>query len=54
MEAMREEIAKNHGVDMSLERIRKLRKVALRLFQPVAGDQGVSLEAIWKPAPRGP
>jgi hypothetical protein len=28
MEAMREEIAKNHGVALSLERVRKLRKVA--------------------------
>jgi hypothetical protein len=28
MEAMRQEIAKNHGVDLSFERIRKLRKVA--------------------------
>ena len=28
MEAMREEIAKNHGVTLSLERIRKLRQVA--------------------------
>src|ERR1700722_15155482 len=28
MEAMQQEIAKNHGVELSVERIRKLRKVA--------------------------
>jgi hypothetical protein len=43
MEAMREEIAKNHGVDLSFERIRKLRKVA-SAFPPGRRRPGVSLE----------
>jgi hypothetical protein len=64
MEAMREEIAKNHGADLSLERIRKLRKVA-SAFPPSRRRPGVSLEghleagtpdaleALIKSAPRG-
>jgi hypothetical protein len=44
MKAMRDEIAKNHGVDLSFERIRKLRKVA-SAFPPGRGRPGVSLEA---------
>jgi hypothetical protein len=44
MEAMREEIAKNHGVDLSFERIRKLRKVA-SAFPPGRRRPAVSLEA---------
>ena len=43
MEAMREEIAKNHGVELSFERIRKLRKVA-SAFPPGRRRPGVSLE----------
>ena len=43
MEAMREEIATNHGVDLSFERIRKLRKVA-SAFPPGRRRPGVSLE----------
>jgi hypothetical protein len=44
MEAMRDEIAGNHGVDLSLERIRKLRKVA-SAFPPGRRRPGVSLES---------
>ena len=44
MEAMRHEIAKNHGVELSLERIRKLRKVA-SAFPPGRRRPGVSVEA---------
>jgi hypothetical protein len=44
MEAMREEIAKNLGVDLSFERIRKLRKVA-SAFPPGRRRPGVSVEA---------
>jgi hypothetical protein len=43
MKAMREEIAKNHGVELSLERIRKLRKVA-SAFSPGRRRPCVSLE----------
>ena len=43
MEAMREEIAKNHGVELSLVRIRKLRKVA-SAFPPDRRRPGVSVE----------
>jgi hypothetical protein len=43
MKAMREEIAKNHGVELSLERIRKLRQVA-SAFLPGRRRPGVSLE----------
>lgn len=43
MEAMREEIAKTHGVDLSFERIRKLRKVA-SAFPPGRRRPAVSLE----------
>ena len=44
MKAMREEIAKNHGVELSFERIRKLRKVA-SAFPPGRRRPGaVSLE----------
>src|ERR1035437_2620794 len=43
MEAMREEIAKNHGVELSLERIRKLRKVAAA-FPPGRRRPAVSVE----------
>ena len=43
MEAMREEIAKNHGVELSLERIRKLRKVAAS-FPPGRRRPAVSVE----------
>ena len=43
IKAMREEIAKNNGVDLSLERIRKLRKVASD-FPPGRRRSGVSLE----------
>jgi hypothetical protein len=43
MEAMREEIAKNHGVALSLERVRKLRKVA-SAFPPGRRRPGVSLD----------
>jgi hypothetical protein len=44
MQAMRQEIAKNHGVELSLERIRKLRKAA-STFPPGRRRPGVSLEA---------
>ena len=44
MEEMKEEIAKHHGVDLSLERIRKLRKVAAA-FPPGRRRPGVSVEA---------
>jgi hypothetical protein len=44
MEAMRTEIAKNHGVELSLERIRKLRKVA-SAFPPGRRRPGLSVEA---------
>ena len=43
MEAMREEIAKNHGIDLSVERIRKLRKVA-SAYEAGRRRPGVSLE----------
>jgi hypothetical protein len=43
MEAMQEEIAKNHGVDLSVERIRKLRKAA-STFPPGRRRPAVSLE----------
>ncbi|MGA8693582.1 MAG: hypothetical protein WB689_06995 [Xanthobacteraceae bacterium] len=43
MEAMRYEIAKNHGVDLTFERIRKLRKVA-SAFPPGRRRPDVSLE----------
>ncbi len=43
IEAMRGEIAKNHGVDLSFERIRKLRKVAAA-FPPGRRRPGVSVE----------
>ena len=43
MEAMRAEIAQNHGVELSLERIRKLRKVA-STFPPGRRRPAVSLE----------
>ena len=43
METMREEIAKNHGVDLSFERIRKLRKVA-SAFPRGRRRPGVSVE----------
>ena len=43
IEAMRQEIAKNHGVQLSFERIRKLRKVA-SAFPPGRRRPGVSLE----------
>jgi hypothetical protein len=43
MEAMRQEIATNHGVDLSFERIRKLRKVA-SAFPPGRRRPAVSLE----------
>ena len=43
MEAMRDEIAKNRGVELSFERIRKLRKVA-SAFPPGRRRPGVSLE----------
>ena len=43
MEAMREEIATNHGVELSFERIRKLRKVA-SAFPPGRRRPAVSLE----------
>jgi hypothetical protein len=43
MEAMRQEIATNHGVDLSFERIRKLRKVA-SAFLPGRRRPAVSLE----------
>jgi hypothetical protein len=43
METMREEIAKNHGVDLSFERIRKLRKVA-SAFPPGRRRPGISVE----------
>jgi hypothetical protein len=64
MEAMRDEIAKNHGVDLSLERIRKLRKVA-SAFPPGRRRPAVSIEghleagtpealdAFFKSAPEG-
>jgi hypothetical protein len=42
--AMREEIAKNHGIDLSFERVRKLRKVAAA-FLPGRRRPAVSLEA---------
>jgi hypothetical protein len=44
MKAMREEIAENHGVELSFERIRKLRKVA-SAFPAGRRRPGVSLEA---------
>ena len=43
MEAMRQEIAKNRGVELSFERIRKLRKVA-SAFPPGRRRPAVSLE----------
>ncbi len=43
MEAMRQEIAVNHGVQLSFERIRKLRKVA-SAFPPGRRRPAVSLE----------
>lgn len=43
MKAMREEIAKNHAVELSLERIRKLRQVA-SAFLPGRRRPAVSLE----------
>ena len=43
MEAMQQEIAKNHGVELSFERIRKLRKVA-SAFPPGRRRPAVSLE----------
>lgn len=43
MEAMRQEIAINHGVDLSFERIRKLRKVA-SAFPAGRRRPGVSLD----------
>jgi hypothetical protein len=43
MEDMRQEIATNHGVELSFERIRKLRKVA-SAFQPGRRRPAVSLE----------
>ena len=43
MEAMRDEIAKNRGVELSFERIRKLRKVA-SAFPPGRRRPGVSLD----------
>ena len=43
MEAMREEIAANHGLHLSFERIRKLRKVA-SAFPPGRRRPAVSLE----------
>ena len=43
MEAMRQEIATNHGVELSFERIRKLRKVA-SAFPPGRRRPAVSLE----------
>ena len=44
MEAMRAEIARNHGIDLSLERIRKLRKVA-SAFPAGRRRPAVSLES---------
>ncbi len=44
MTAMRDEIAKNHGVVLSFERIRKLRKVA-SAFPPGRRRPAISLEA---------
>jgi hypothetical protein len=46
IEAMRKEIAKNHGVELSFERVRKLRKVASAFppFPPGRRRPGVSLE----------
>jgi hypothetical protein len=44
MEAMRQEIARNHGVDLSLVRIRKLRTLA-SAFPPDRRRSGVSVEA---------
>jgi hypothetical protein len=44
MEDMRQEIATNHGVELSFERIRKLRKVA-SAFQPGRRRPAVSLES---------
>jgi hypothetical protein len=64
MEAMRKEIAKNHGVDLSVERIRKLRDAASS-FPPGRRRPAVSLEghlragtpealdALIKKAPKG-
>ena len=43
IEAMRKEIAKNHGVELSFERVRKLRTVA-SAFPPGRRRPGVSLE----------
>jgi hypothetical protein len=43
MEAMRDEIAKNHGIELSVVRIRKLRKVA-SAFPADRRRPGVSLE----------
>jgi hypothetical protein len=42
--AMREEIAQNHGIDLSFERVRKLRKVAAA-FPPGRRRPAVSLES---------
>jgi hypothetical protein len=42
--AMREEIARNHGIDLSFERVRKLRKVAAA-FPPGRRRPAVCLEA---------
>jgi hypothetical protein len=44
IEAMRQEIATNHGTDLSFERIRKLRRVA-SAFPPGRRRPAVSLEA---------
>ena len=44
MRAMRQEIAENHGVELSFERIRKLRKVA-SAFPAGRRRPGISLEA---------
>ena len=44
MKAMREEIAANHGIDLSFERIRKLRKVAAA-FPPGRRRPAASMEA---------
>ena len=64
MEAMRAEIAKNHGVDLSLERIRKLRKVASAFLagrrRPAVSLEGHleaetpdALDELVKAAPKG-
>jgi hypothetical protein len=44
IKAMREEITRNHGIDLSFERVRKLRKVAAA-FPPGRRRPAVSLEA---------